>query len=409
MVQINTQTREVLLKIVYYGPGLSGKTTNLQKLHQLVNQIQYTELFSINTMEDRTLFFDLMPFEIEALNRKIKFQVYTVPGQVHYDSTRRIILAGADGVVFVADSQSSKLKENIQSINNLHVNLRANRLDIKTIPLVFQYNKRDLPDITPIEQLNAKLNFRNAPHFSAIAVESVGVVETFESIATNTFEHFAKKHNLIKEEELPEIILKIKNQIAKLKKETSTTKPKPKKSLDDRLMKMIFNSKGEQVKGDDDILKSALEASTKTAEHLTEIKKLKAQIEKKNKQLEKLLKENEYIKKFLESLFQNAGVPICTFNLKGKITNWNNLAEEVFKYSSSEAKTMSFIELIPRESLLEIQENLKKVVKNKETVKIKTVLKNRENQLFNANVVFSPITIDDNKKTVAIAMIVFPE
>ncbi len=409
MVQINTQTREILLKIVYYGPGLSGKTTNLQKLHELVNQIQYTELFSINTMEDRTLFFDLMPFEIEALNRKIKFQVYTVPGQVHYDSTRRIILAGADGVVFVADSQSSKLKENIQSINNLHVNLRANRLDIKTIPLVFQYNKRDLPDITPIEQLNAKLNFRNAPNFSAIAVESVGVVETFESIATNTFEHFAKKHRLIKDEELPEIILKIKNQIGKLKKETSKPKAKPKKeSLDDRLMKMIFDSKGEQVKGDD-ILKSALEASTKTAEQLTEIKKLKAKIEKKNKQLEKLLKENEYIKKFLESLFQNAGVPICTFNLKGKITNWNNSAEEVFKYAPAEAKTMSFIELIPRESLLEIQENLKKVVKNKKTVKIKTVLKNRENQLIDTNVVFSPITIDDNTKTVAVTMIIFPE
>ncbi len=406
MVQINTQTREVLLKIVYYGPGLSGKTTNLQKLHELVNQIQYTELFSINTMEDRTLFFDLMPFEIEVLNRKIKFQVYTVPGQVHYDSTRRIILAGADGVVFVADSQKSKLNENVQSINNLHVNLRANRLDIKTIPLVLQYNKRDLPDLTPIDELESKLNFRKVPSFPAVAIENKGVIETFEAIAIETIKNFTRKNSLLKENELTGIIEKIKSEIEKLK--GFTQKKKKPATSNDRLMKMIFSSKGKQVK-EDEILEKALESSTKTAEKLTEIKILKNKLEQKNKQLEKLLKENAYIKKFLESLFQNAGVPILTFNLKGKITNWNNSAEKIFKYTVSEAKSMSFIQLIPKENLLDIQKSLKKVVKEKQTLKIKTTLKDRENKSFDANVVFSPITIEDNKKTVAITMIIFPE
>ena len=407
MVQINTQKREIILKIVYYGPGLSGKTTNLQKIHELVNQIQYTELFSINTMEDRTLFFDLMPFEIEALNRKIKFQVYTVPGQVHYDSTRRIILSGADGVVFVADSQASKLKENVQSINNLHVNLRANRLDIKNIPLVFQYNKRDLSDISPIEDLEKRLNFRKVPYFPAVAVEGKGVVETFEAIAIETFKDFIKKHRLMEESETTKTIEKIKEQVGKLKNKTAPTKKKV--NPNDRLLKMIFESNGHKVKEEDEILKKALESSTKTAEKLTEIKMLKHKLEKKNKQLEKLLKENEYIKKFLESLFQNAGTPILTFNLKGKITNWNFSAEKTFKYSVLEAKKMSFIELIPRENLLKIQSILKEVVKEKKTRKIKTVLKDRDNNTFNANIVFSPITIEENKKTVAITMIVFPE
>ncbi|BBB32739.1 hypothetical protein TTHT_1215 [Thermotomaculum hydrothermale] len=407
MVQINTQTREVLLKIVYYGPGLSGKTTNLQKLHELVNQIQYTELFSINTMEDRTLFFDLMPFEIEALNRKIKFQVYTVPGQVHYDSTRRIILAGADGVVFVADSQKSKLQENVQSLNNLHVNLRANRLDIKTIPLVLQYNKRDLVDISSVEELENKLNFRKVPSFKAIAIEGTGVLETFEAIAIETFKNFAEKHKVVSEKELPEIILKIKNEVSKLK---SYVKPKNKKiDPTDRLLKMIYQNKGGKIKDEEDILKSALNTTTKTAEKLAEVNILKNKLENKNKQLERLLKENEYMKKFLESLFQNAGVPILTFNLKGKITNWNNSAEKHFKYTVKEAKSMSFIELIPKENLLQIQNILKKVVSEKQTQNIKTTLKDRENKVLPANVVFSPITIDDNKKTVAITMIIFPE
>ncbi len=405
MVQINTQTKEIILKIVYYGPGLSGKTTNLQKLHQSVNQIQYTELFSINTMEDRTLFFDLMPFEVEVLKRKIKFQVYTVPGQVHYDSTRRIILAGADGVVFVADSQKSKLNENIQSVNNLHVNLRANRLDIRTIPLVFQYNKRDLNDIISIEELEQKLNFRKVNSFQAVAIEGKGVIETFEAIAIETFKNFAGKNKIVSNEELEKIIQQIKNQINNLKKFKDKKKNE---NTNDRLLKMIFESKGGQVK-DEDILKSAIESSTKTAEKLTEIKILKNKLEQKNKQLEKLLKENEYMKKFLESLFQNAGIPILTFNLKGKITNWNNSAEKVFKYSVAEAKSMSFIELIPKENLLIIQQKLKKVVKEKQTLNLKTTLKDRENNIFNANIVFSPITIDDNKKTVAITMIIFPD
>ena len=150
MVQFNTRANEILLKLVYYGPGLSGKTTNLQSLHAMCSDTQRGEMFSVNTQEDRTLFFDLLPINLGYIyGNAIHLQIYTVPGQVQYDASRRVVLGGADGVVFVADSSESKMQDNVDSLSNLYHNLNANRLNIKQIPFVIQYNKRDLPDAMP--------------------------------------------------------------------------------------------------------------------------------------------------------------------------------------------------------------------------------------------------------------------
>ena len=136
MVQFNTRANEILLKLVYYGPGLSGKTTNLQSLHAMCSDQQRGEMFSVNTQEDRTLFFDLLPINLGYIyGNAIHLQIYTVPGQVQYDASRRVVLGGADGVVFVADSSEAKMQDNVDSLSNLYHNLNANRLNIKQIPV----------------------------------------------------------------------------------------------------------------------------------------------------------------------------------------------------------------------------------------------------------------------------------
>ncbi|RME81745.1 MAG: GTPase, partial [Planctomycetota bacterium] len=148
MVQINFALKEVNCKIVYYGPGMSGKTTNLEVIHQKAPKERKGELTSIATEGDRTLFFDFMPLDLgKVAGMNTKFQLYTVPGQVYYNSTRKLVLQGADGVIFVADAQRNKLAENLESLQNLKENLAEYSLDIRKIPLVIQYNKMDLPNI----------------------------------------------------------------------------------------------------------------------------------------------------------------------------------------------------------------------------------------------------------------------
>jgi hypothetical protein len=182
-MQINRSDRALYLKIVYYGPGLSGKTTNLETLHRLTDPDERQPLVSLKTEQDRTLFFDLLPFDLGRLaGMDVRFKLYTVPGQIQYDTTRKQVLAGADGVVFVADSQSGQQGENVRMIQYLKNNLLANGLDPQTLPIVFQWNKRDLSDLTPVEQLDRELNWRRAPSFESVATEGPGVLETFEEI-----------------------------------------------------------------------------------------------------------------------------------------------------------------------------------------------------------------------------------
>ncbi|MBD3234308.1 MAG: hypothetical protein GF315_11350 [candidate division Zixibacteria bacterium] len=183
MVTINYAFKEVVCKIVYYGPGLSGKTTNLQWVFEKIPSQSRGELISLATETDRTLYFDFLPINLGTIHGlATKFQLYTVPGQVFYNATRKLVLRGVDGIVFVADSQLAKMDENLESLNNLRENLKEYGYNLKDIPFVLQYNKRDLTDIAEIEQLQQALNERGVPYFEAVACQGKGVFDTLKSI-----------------------------------------------------------------------------------------------------------------------------------------------------------------------------------------------------------------------------------
>ena len=186
MSLVNYATREITCKIVYYGPGRSGKTTNLHYIYGQVPDDRKGKLVSLATQTDRTLFFDFLPLDLGSISGfTTKFQLYTVPGQVYYQATRRLVLQGADGVVFVADSQARQLQENIESFQDLHANLSDQGIDPRVMPLVIQYNKQDLPPelILPVAQLTDAINFRDVPEFSADALHGPGVFETLRGIS----------------------------------------------------------------------------------------------------------------------------------------------------------------------------------------------------------------------------------
>ena len=186
MSLVNYATREITCKIVYYGPGRSGKTTNLHYIYGQVPGERKGQMVSLATQTDRTLFFDFLPIDLGTISGfTTRFQLYTVPGQVYYQTTRKLVLQGADGVVFVADSQARQLDENIESFQDLHANLAEQGVDARQMPLVIQYNKTDLPPeiITPMAELDEVLNFRNVPSFPADALHGPGVFETLRGIS----------------------------------------------------------------------------------------------------------------------------------------------------------------------------------------------------------------------------------
>ncbi len=186
MAIINQATKELQVKIVYYGPGKGGKTTNLEQIHGNVQNVQEKgKLVSLATSSDRTLFFDFLPIEAMSIKGfKTKFQLYTVPGQVIYNTTRQLVLRGVDGIVFVADSQYDKMAENVESFANLEENLKALKLNLGDIPYVVQYNKRDLPNVAPVEYMDFLLNNRDVqvPAFEACATKCEGVFDTLNMI-----------------------------------------------------------------------------------------------------------------------------------------------------------------------------------------------------------------------------------
>ncbi len=183
MALINEKAKEVNAKIVYYGPALSGKTTNIQFIYRKLKPEHKGKLMTLSTQTERTLFFDFLPIELgEIKGLRIRFQLYTVPGQIFYSATRRLVLKNVDGVVFVADSAEDKLQENIDSLKDLHKNLGFHKLSLDKIPHVFQYNKRDLDNALPVDVLNNHLNQNRVPYFEAIATKGVGVLETLTSI-----------------------------------------------------------------------------------------------------------------------------------------------------------------------------------------------------------------------------------
>jgi signal recognition particle receptor subunit beta len=184
MTFINYAAREINCKLVYYGPGLGGKTTNIKFVYEKTNPTSKGKLISLATETDRTLFFDFLPLDLgEIRGFRTRFHLYTVPGQVFYDASRKLILKGTDGVVFVADSQAARMDANLESLKNLELNLKEQGYDLQTMPYVLQFNKRDLPTATPFEEMKKSLHFKGEPIFEAIASKGNGVFETLKMIA----------------------------------------------------------------------------------------------------------------------------------------------------------------------------------------------------------------------------------
>lgn len=181
---INHQAKQIHCKIVYYGPSLGGKTTNMQWVYNTTTGKDKSEMFSLPTEVERTLFFDFLPLNVgDIRGYETRFHLYTVPGQVVYDSLRRPLIRGLDGLIFVADSQAERMEENVQSLENLEKNLDMQGYNLNEIPLVLQYNKRDLPNALPIADLRTALNRFNAPDFEAMASQGKGVMESFKTVS----------------------------------------------------------------------------------------------------------------------------------------------------------------------------------------------------------------------------------
>ena len=184
MTFINYASREINCKIVYYGPGLCGKTTNLQYIYDKTNPTAKGKLISLATETDRTLFFDFLPLELGTVRGfKTRFHLYTVPGQVFYDASRKLILKGVDGVIFVADSQVERMDANAEAIENLETNLKTQGYDLSAIPYVLQLNKRDLPNVATVDEMKHLLVRKNEPVFEAVAAQGPGVFETGKGVA----------------------------------------------------------------------------------------------------------------------------------------------------------------------------------------------------------------------------------
>jgi signal recognition particle receptor subunit beta len=190
---INYSSREINCKIVYYGPGLCGKTTNLQYIYTKTNPDVKGKMISLATETERTLFFDFLPLALGQIRGfKTRFHLYTVPGQVFYDASRKLILKGVDGVVFVADSQIERMEANVESLENLSINLKEQGYELDKVPFVIQYNKRDLPNSAPLEEISRLLNPNGVPAFEACAMTGIGVFETLKAVAKDVLTDLKK-------------------------------------------------------------------------------------------------------------------------------------------------------------------------------------------------------------------------
>ena len=232
MVQFNFAEKTIKAKVVFYGPAKSGKTTNLEQIHRLTDPSGHNSLVSLNTAQDRTLFFDLLPISLgQVSGYEFKIQVYTVPGQVQYNATRRVVLAGADAIVFVADSRKSMAKENIAAFENMKVNLLANRLVPEKVPLVLQYNKRDMPDVDTEAELNRQLNAWGRKAFLGVAANGEGVLETFGAAAQEMLQSIAIKYNLkdkgLDPAAVPELVSAALKALAGKAEDAAGKAPKP--------------------------------------------------------------------------------------------------------------------------------------------------------------------------------------
>ena len=193
-MRINARTHELTLKVVYYGPALSGKTSNLQKLHDMMDPSRRSHMLTLDTKDDRTLYFDFLPVEFETAGGfSIKMKLFTVPGQVMHKSTRKVVLAGADAIAFIADSQRSAASANAYSWRDMEANLKAHGIDFDNLPKVVQFNKRDMPDVKPLEEI--KDQWGNTPTFPAVATRGEGILETFRELMRVLYRGLEEKHD----------------------------------------------------------------------------------------------------------------------------------------------------------------------------------------------------------------------
>jgi signal recognition particle receptor subunit beta len=234
MSVINQSAREVYAKIVYYGPGLSGKTTSLKRIYESIRPTNRGEMVSLATEGDRTLFFDFLPVRVERVgDATVRLALYTVPGQVFYNATRKLVLQGADGVVFVADSQPAAMDNNIESMENLFDNLKEMGLD--GIPVVIQYNKRDVPGVLPVAELRALLNKKGFPDFETVAQTGVGLLEALRAITRQVIRSLKEKGVVLakprKQQQVPVIERKDEQSLASQIEQAAATEPTPDPSL----------------------------------------------------------------------------------------------------------------------------------------------------------------------------------
>jgi len=412
MVQFNTRANEILLKLVYYGPGLSGKTTNLQALHAMCLETSRGEMFSVNTQEDRTLFFDLLPINLGYIyGNAIHLQIYTVPGQVQYDASRRVVLGGADGVVFVADSSEAKMQENVDSLSNLYHNLNANRLNIKQIPFVIQYNKRDLPDAMPVGVMNRRLNFRSVPFFEAIAPRGTGVMETFLSITKETVATTFRKYHLDKKiKDFDEMLNLIDTNIRSSMREMPTPEepeaplPQPESTVLRHSQVSVADLVPGKVADAQDLLEDALKSNMETARLYSELKQVKEALEKKNEessqlytQLERANQDNLKTRRYLEGLIQSVGEAIISFSHDGRILTWNTAAETIFGYPRSEIVGKSMQVLAPANRAGELDQIISQVSKGQLVRDIPTQRIRKGGTEFPAIITYAPIRGGDDR------------
>jgi signal recognition particle receptor subunit beta len=194
MTFINYAAKEINCKIVYYGPGLGGKTTNLQYIYNKTAPDRKGKMISLATEADRTLFFDFLPLDLGSIRGfTTRFHLYTVPGQVFYDASRKLILKGVDGVVFVADSQRERMEANVESIRNLESNLEEHGFDLRSLPFALQFNKRDLTNAMPLDEMYRMLNYKREPTFEAVALQGVGVFDTLKAVAKQILVELRKR------------------------------------------------------------------------------------------------------------------------------------------------------------------------------------------------------------------------
>ncbi|MBL0311917.1 MAG: PAS domain S-box protein [Holophagaceae bacterium] len=409
MVQFNTRANEILLKLVYYGPGLSGKTTNLQTLHALCQDQQRGEMFSVNTQEDRTLFFDLLPINLGYIyGNSIHLQIYTVPGQVQYDASRRVVLGGADGVVFVADSSESKMQDNVDSLSNLYHNLNANRLNIKQIPFVLQYNKRDLPDAMPVGVMNRRLNFRNVPYFEAVANRGPGVMETFLAITRETVSITFKKYHLDKKiKDFDEMLNLIETNIRANMRELPTppdTLGQPESTVMRHSDVSVADLAPGKVVDASDLLEDALKSNMETARLYSELKQTKSTLEQKNaemnqlySQLERANQDNLKTRRYLEGIIQGVGEAIISFGSDGKILTWNMAAEKMFGYARADIVGQTMQSLTPASKNWEIAQAVTLVGQGQPLRSMQTTRLRKGGVEFPVSISYAPVLGADDR------------